>query len=430
MATPRFSDPFHLSEEGSDRGTAYTMGNKSVTLGDKTHVVWTDRIARTQAKTYDHTTKSWSPTLFVGDGVDNHNNPCLTADAQGRLHLAYGPHGKWADYPDHFPNTCYRYAVSPQPNSFDGIDKSLAHRGTTFGYHATYASMTHCKQGFDCIVYRGGEHPPSLLFQRQRELGGWTKAIELMEQDIVPGYTHYAGQIAADTLGRLYVGGHFYSAERTYSLGVAMLRSGDLGKTWTDLHGERADLPIRWSPRYSVPAADAVHDPRLGGMAIDSKHRLWALTGSARLTDPRATLSCFEDKRWRTIELGKLLPPGRVPALGTFTIDHKDRIHVVVDAASASIAANDKAMSWWGHTCLEVFYFFSDDDGKTFSCHHLTDNDPDNANWLATISKPGPYHPVTKPIILWTKGKAVKNEKEGCASTTRTDIFCRFVEVD
>ena len=89
--------PHLLSTTGSNRATAYIMGNKVVTLAGKTHVVWTDAIAQTCGRTFDHATGQWGATVRIGEGVDNHNTPALTVDREGRLHIAYGPHGAWAE---------------------------------------------------------------------------------------------------------------------------------------------------------------------------------------------------------------------------------------------------------------------------------------------------------------------------------------------
>jgi len=429
MPNIRLTPPFLLSNEGSDRGTAYTMGNKAVTLGNQTHVVWTDAIAFTRGRTFDHASNTWGPTLAIGEGCDNHNNPCLVADARGHLHLAYGPHGRYGNYPDGFPNACYKYTVATEPNTLVGLEKNHVATGEAFGYHASYASLTHTPQGLDCITYRGGEHPPSLFFQRQQERGGWTKAIEIADQLIAPGYTHYGPQITADSLGTLYLAFHFYAKCRGYSLGCAVLRSTDLGKTWGDVYGQSAELPILASPRFAVPAAEPTDDPRIAGIACDSRNRLWVMTAAYGTGDGRALLSCFDDNRWQTVDLAKFLPAGKLATLGTFTIDHKDRIHAVIDVGDASLAQTGGGGKWWGHASLEVYHLFSSD-GKNFTCTQVSDGDPKNANWLATMPKPGPFQKVTRPAVLWTKGKTNVNAAEGCRTTVKTEVYCSFVEVE
>jgi len=83
-----YSKPFLLSNTGSDHATAYLHGNKCVSRDGKTHVVWTDEIATTCGRTYDHRAGQWSETVTLGCGSDDHNNPSLTMDSDGRLHLA------------------------------------------------------------------------------------------------------------------------------------------------------------------------------------------------------------------------------------------------------------------------------------------------------------------------------------------------------
>ena len=57
--------------------------------------------------------------------------------------------------------------------------------------------VVNAASGEDCLVYRGGEHPPALMFQRRTSHHGWTNARPLFCQRIRPGYTYYCGQVAA-----------------------------------------------------------------------------------------------------------------------------------------------------------------------------------------------------------------------------------------
>ena len=184
-----------ISSKGSDRATAYVSANRAVTLRDKTYVVWTDAVAFTRGRVFDHATRKWGPTFTFGEGCDNHNNPSLTADRKGRLHVVYGPHGHWDQMHRmcEWPSGQYKYSVSTEPHSLSGLDKAQ----DPFGYSATYASMIHTAADIDCIVYRGGEQPPAVMFQKQRKEGGWTQARPIFEQLIAPQYTHYLPTLAA-----------------------------------------------------------------------------------------------------------------------------------------------------------------------------------------------------------------------------------------
>ena len=94
----RLSEPFRLSASGSTRATAYNWSNKVVTRDGKTHVVWLDAVSTVCGRSYDHASGEWSDTVQIDTGADNHCNPSLTMDAEGRLRLCYGPHGWSGDW--------------------------------------------------------------------------------------------------------------------------------------------------------------------------------------------------------------------------------------------------------------------------------------------------------------------------------------------
>ena len=105
-------EPFLVSEIGSERATS-TFGNKLVTYGEKTHVVWQDatspvREYLNEVRTLDHGTGQWSETVTLGTGVDNHARPVITVDHEGYLHAILGGHNS--------PVT-YRWSVRPNDSS-------------------------------------------------------------------------------------------------------------------------------------------------------------------------------------------------------------------------------------------------------------------------------------------------------------------------
>ena len=402
----QYSKPFLLSEKGSTRATAYGFGNKSVTLDGKTHVVWLDAIAQVCGRTYDHASKKWGETIPLFEGCDNHTNPALAADAEGHLHIAYGPHGRWGNW----NYGCFKHVVSENPNSLQGWRDEVS-----FGYNATYANLVHTPSGLDCIAYRGGEPPASLMFQKQRPLGGWTSTRELMRQEIEPQYTHVGATMVCDAKGTLYVGGHFYNADTDgRSTGVAVLKSADMGETWTDIRGEATPVPVCYDKRFAVPHRGK-GDVRLAGLALDLKGELWVATSSHGC----ARLSHWSGDGWDTIDLNPFLPEDRAAVAGPITIDSRDRIHMVVNLNKA-----DTAEKAWGHPSLEVFHIVSKDSGRSFECNQVSTSDASMANWLPSISLAGPLQPVENPVILYMHG--VKGE--GCSPPTETEVYCVMVE--
>ena len=195
----RYAPAFTLSEAGSDRGTAYPFANKSVTIGGKTFVTWTDAIATTQARVFTHADKSWGPTVTIGPGVDNHNSPSLTVNKTGHLRIAYGPHGAWAAYPVQFCAGAFKVGFASAPASLENMDKSSA----PVGYFGTYACLEVTASNRDCFVYRGGESSHRVIFQIRHEKLGWSMAKELVHQDLPPQYTHYGAQVVPTRDGKL-----------------------------------------------------------------------------------------------------------------------------------------------------------------------------------------------------------------------------------
>jgi hypothetical protein len=402
--------PFLLSARGSTRATAYAMGAKSVTIGGKTHVVWLDAVAQVCGRTYDHASRGWEEKLDLFVGCDNHTHPVLTVGADRRLHLVYGPHGYWGGW----NQGRFKHVVSEEPASLRRWREARS-----FGYGATYASMVSHPSGLDCVVYRGGEDPPSLVFQRQRRGGGWTQATELMAQDVPPQYTNWGATIVCDAEGTLHVAGHFYNARTDgRSQGIAALRSTDLGNTWTDHAGEKARLPVHYSERFAVPhprdPGNPKADNRLTGLAVDADGDLWAATAAAG----QGLLSRWAEGGWKSIDLAPFLPNDRKPGAGPITIDTRGQVHMAV-----SLARKDAGGDLWGNPSLEVFHLVSRDLGESFECNRISTPDEKLANWLPNISGSGPFHPVEEPVILYTHGEP----GEGCSPLTETEVYCVMI---
>ena len=420
------STPFLLSDRGSDRATAYGFSNKIVALGGATHVVWLDSVSRVRGRTYDHAKREWSEVVEIGDGYDNHCTPSLTADSQGRLHVAFGPHGCNDPFDGGPRSPCatgqFRYAVAPSPNSLDG----LGARCERFGYAATYASLVIAPDDTPCIVYRGGERPRKVVFQKRQD--SWTFARALMRKDIPPVYTHYGQKLVCHTDGTLYAGCHFYHTpfrkpydEAEACPGLAVLKSTDLGETWTDLSGEPADTPITYGPRFAPPHPPRACRPYLNGMAVDPGGRPWVHAASPLGLDFGSLVSRWDGAAWRAADLADFLPPDRGSLGGPMCVDTRGRVHVVVTAVDLNaLTPGEKT---WGHPSNEVFHLMSSNGGKTFDCKRISDGDPAVANWLPAISQAGPHHPVDLPVILYTKGRTGRT----CRDPIETEVYCAFV---
>ncbi len=413
------SVPFLLSRQGSDRATAYDFANKAVTRNGKTHVVWTDAVALTRGRTFDHAAGEWGDTITIGEGRDNHNNPSLTADAEGRLRIAYGPHGIWDQLqePEKWPSGSFKYSRASGPDTLAAFESVRP-----VGYCATYACLLNTPDGRDAMVYRGGEEPYAVLFQIQRPQGGWTQARALFAQAIKPQYTFYGASLTAGPGGDLFVAAHFYSLETSRSEGVGVLRSPDNGATWLDLKGRRIALPALYGPRVAVPSFPAEHSPYNGGVVATPDGALWALAHASQGSRYPLRLSRWDGRGWDTINLDDALPPERGACRAHLSLDGAGCLHILAAAVDKTRLA--KGADPFGHPSLQIFHLGSNADKTTFQQRLVSDGDPEIPSWNPSLSLPGPFHPVEKPVLLFTKGLNQPAGEHGCRHTWKAEVYC------
>lgn len=416
--THSYSEPFLLSRTGSDRATAYPWTNKIVISENRIHVVWTDVIARTCARTFDLTARQWGETVVLGEGQDNHNNPALTCDAHGALHLAYGPHGLWDQQHElsRWPSGTFRFSVGRIPGSWEGMEKCAP-----VGYHATYASLLHTRSGRSVLIYRGGEPPYGVQFQIQRPNGGWLSARELLTQNIPPIYTHYGAQGMEGPDGRLFVAAHFYNSLTKQSAGIGILQSPDEGETWLDMAGCRVELPACLTPQITIPSLPPKYDPRNGGLAITPDGTLWHLVSAAENGAFALILNRWTGQQWISHSLAPFIPPEWGPTMAILANDARGRLHILMAAVRRSLY--NPGESLFAHPSTQIFHLCSADAGTSFTCCQISDGDPDVPSWLPSLSLPGPWHPVPSPAFLFTKGRNQPNGSFGCRHTWESQVL-------
>jgi len=418
----RYSEPFLLSDTGSTRATAYNWGNKAATVEGKTHVVWLDAVSQVCGRTYDHASGKWGETCRIAEGCDNHANPSLTADRDGRLRLVFGPHGWYGNW----NQARIKWRISEAPGRLDAWG-----REEDFGYNATAPSIVNSSSGLDLVVSRGGESPAVTVFHRQRELGGWTTAKPLFHQDIEPQYTHHYGHVTCFEDGTAYAACHFYNVggghihpvtgekDHMRSYGMAILKSTDLGETWTDLSGTSVETPTLYEERIAIPPIGV--NMYVDGIALDPQGDLWALVKDSGIETRDVVLAHWAGTGWETFHLEDYLPEGLMAVAGALTVDAQSRIHLALTALPPDEVNRD---NWWGHPSCEIYHLMSTDRARTFECSMASLPDDSKANWLPSLPKYGPFHPVVSPVILYTHG----DPGEGCAPDTKTEVWCVSIE--
>ncbi|MCX5662902.1 MAG: hypothetical protein NTW19_24730 [Planctomycetota bacterium] len=412
MPRVTLSEPFELSDAGSTRATAYHMTNKAVRIGQTTHVTWLDAVAGVRVRSFDHATSQWSATLALDEGCDNHTNPALSAAPDGRLRIAYGPHSFW----DPLGRPPWNHGRFKLQQTLRPNDSTQWEGLSNAGYGGTYASLNTDLQGRDHLVYRGGVEPQGTFYERRLPGLGWDLTTKLSVQRIPPGYTFTGSTLTIAPDGTLFCGFEYYRLRDNRSLGVCGLKSTDGGETWTSIDGRPARLPAEYSDALAIPHHG--DRPSMGGLAIDTNRDLLALTHDEGASQLGMIFNRLHDGRWESQKLASCLP-GWDLQRGNMTVDAQGRILI----AATAVAPGTPQAERWGHASCECFLLASYDRGQTFEATPVSKPFAGAANWLATLSLPGPSRDMSTPLVLYTQGGA----GAGCAPGDKTRVFAVWV---
>lgn len=224
-----------ISETGSERATVGD-GNKIVTLGSQTHVVWQD-ISRegylNQVRSFDRDTGTWSASVTLGQGLDNHARPILTADHEGYLLVVLGGHNSPVTWRRSVrPDDCLEWTspesigVGTYPVLACGPDNTL---------YLTLRAANHA--GVDFYA-----KPPGQTWGLRSRIVG--NASEYRE-----AYAGFHMQMMMGPDGVLHAAIDFYEGEdeagRGLHMAVCYCKSDDGGRTWMRANGTPIDTPAR-----------------------------------------------------------------------------------------------------------------------------------------------------------------------------------------
>ena len=245
------------------------------------------------------------------------------------------------------------------------------------------------------------------MFQRQRKLGHWTTAKEIMCQQISPQYTHNGARIACDSNGVLYIGGHFFNRTE---------------RAKPPVDGRRpVATPAVYDESIAIPPVGA--NMRLSGLVTDSRDTLWALMATSSAGNSDLLLSRWDGEKWVVRNLADSLPEGWVSVYGVLTIDTRDRKHVVVTAVRPDLLASTRGIyGAFGHPSSEVFHITCDPTVSDVHCRQVSPTDETVANWMPNVSQPGPFSPVEAPVILYMHGSPGRGLQT--ATGTETEVYC------
>ena len=241
-----------ISTAGSERATS-SFGNRIVTVGDKVHVVWQDACEPNptsgvadahynkpyadypaQVRSLDLRTGTWSPTVTLGLGQDNHGRPTIAADSSGYLHVILGGH--------HTPMHHFKSTAPNDSSNWETIE--------TFGKN-TYPVFTIAPDDTFYLLARHDEGWQGTDFYIRRPGGQWqAQGLLVQREPEHVGYCAFAAGMAVGHDGVLHLVSDFYESKGIYDQrglkqAVATMRSCDGGRSWQRADGTPVQIPAR-----------------------------------------------------------------------------------------------------------------------------------------------------------------------------------------
>ncbi len=379
-----------VSEEGSDRGTAYTVSGRIVRREDVLLIAWMDAPAapgapsRAMLGICDPRTGSLKRSFMLGTALDNHCGPSMVMDAGGRVHVVIGAHHgdfqyRWSDAPE-------------QPDRWSEPEP--------LGPSSSYPSLVADAGGTLHLAYREqvdgymGEQRWQLYYRRKPAGGSWLEPVSLAVSP-VPGYNHFMQSLSVGPSGALHLTFQFHYSDTGRSAdgwgrAAVHLRSDDGGDTWHN-EGRRLDGPLTVAAMRPIGPPDRL--PREKGLSIsnhvvDQDDRPWLFASLPG--HPSGVLWHLAGEGWRVVDLADALEGLRIGHGGSTSLsrDGAGRLHFVFPADPAG-------GDWrWGHPSLELFHAVFDAAGDRLALSRLTPDTPDAANWLPSLERWDWTHPA------------------------------------
>lgn len=394
--------PFILSTEGCGRATGYGEATKIVTVGDRTHVTWLDGTKDgffVRVRTLDRRTGEWSPAVTVGEGQDNHADPCLIADSRGFLHIVY--------YPHHAP---FRYRRSVRPN-----DSSAWTPEERFAESVSYAVML-CAPDDTLVLtcrryYTANDRLNEVELWNKPAGGAWARQGVILRARFLD-YAHFQESLAWGRDGRtIHLSCRIYETNPVKGAKPIETRgylvSPDAGKTWQRSDGARVELPA---------TADTVEVLESGGGATGK-----SIYAGAIAVSPRGVPHLLHSVRekgagrsflltpqagggWARRGLHEFLPAAYrdwdMTMTGGVTFSESGRLTIVAQVVKLGPDEQD-----WGAPTTEIVRLWSDDEWATFRSEVLEPVDAKEPHWLPNVERASGHNRVPDvPGIIYTAG--------------------------
>ncbi len=399
--------PILLSENGSDRATAYLTSRKIVRHGGKLYVAWLDaapeqgRLLPTRLAICEEKSGAVEKVLTLGMGYTNHCGPALSVDPDGRFHLILGAH--------HGP---FLHRWSDTPALEESWSEPIA-----LGPYDTYPSLAIDAEGTLHLAHRRMEHHWELWYRRKPKGQPW-EAPKIIAISPLPGYNHFYQSLSIGPDGTLHLLFEFFysytgASHDAKGRMAVHLTSEDRGKNWWN-EGRRCTFPM------TVESVRSICSYPQGGLKISShvvdRHgRLWFC---ASLPDEREPVLFRRDTEgWTRPPL-----PAGLASLnflgGRETMMSRDasgQLHLVTATGSTDEA--------WYHPSFEVFHAtFPEDGASPGSTRQLSTPSPAGGNWLPSLEAwDWTRREQEELAVAWTQGESCG--EGGNINTIRTNVF-------
>ena len=372
-----------LSRIGGERATQ-GPGNKIVTFGGKTHVVWQDSLEEryfARVRTFDREAGEWLPGQVLMEGIDEHSRPVIAVTPDGYLHVVMGGH-----------NSPLQYRRSKRPND------SSEWEATVHFSSGTYPVLLADDEGRLLLSFRDLRHDGLDLWEHP-PVGCWRPFSRLLRRDERFGrYSafHNGFAWAADRRGLHLSTGLFLTFQEDRGplnevsgkyQGIGTLFSPDGGRHWERGDGEAVALPA--SPATLELMEEKVSDqpkPGLnhGGIAVDSRDRVY-LAYTRHVPHPGEGLLWARSGAgdWERLPLAEAIGQ-HWPGFGVTTLrlsmTEDDRLcilgeRVPLDHPEANWSPGERGRpAFWLRKHPELhrmIYMETADGGKTFVCRDL-----------------------------------------------------------
>jgi hypothetical protein len=424
-----------LSDIGSERATSGS-GNKLVTFGGKTHVVWQDRTKEgyfNRVRTYDHKTKELSPTVTLNKGKDNHARPVIAVDQGGYLHVVMSGH-----------NSPVMYRRSEEPNDISSWTKAEP------AGSGTYPVLMCDSNGTLYLTLRSAVGWNGVDFYRKEPDKPWEKVQKLVKRDPkLPGYAGFASGMAwNEKEKKLHMVVDFYESKGVYDKrglhqAVCYLHTKDQGDSWQTASTKKIELPARPESldvlaQNTDPRQEPMPPPVVlaqGNICTDEKgmpHILYV--SHAKRPGELIHATTDEKGHWQQSSISaaeKDFPRLRpISCRGAFTADQDGAIYALIeltpDDASWRNGLPVRERAAARQDLKQLAWLISQDSGETFKC--LPALPKGTVFNQANVERPAGFNEIgggRQPSFIYFDGTS---NKKGPSDVVQNNVYLVLAE--